>query len=68
MQATIWIIAALGVAALVIGVVRAVRRGRPSYVATVPATVSVDGPVVDVLESPRHAAETRAAEARRRAE
>ncbi|GAA1947105.1 hypothetical protein GCM10009798_02670 [Nocardioides panacihumi] len=68
MQATIWIIAALAVAALVIGVVRAVRRGRPTYVQTVPATVSVAGPVVDVLESPRHAAEARAAEVHRREE
>jgi hypothetical protein len=61
MQTTLWIIAAIAVVALVVGVVRAARRGRGALVATAPLTISVTEPVVDVLESPRHAAEARAA-------
>lgn len=59
---TIWIIAAILVVALTVGVARAARKGRRTYVDTVPATISVTEPVEDVLESPRHAAEARAAE------
>ncbi|MDH2413208.1 hypothetical protein [Nocardioides sp. CER19] len=62
MQTAIWIIAALAVVALVVGVARAATRSRRTYVATAPATISVTEPVEDILESPRHAAEARAAE------
>ena len=64
MQATIWIIAAIAVVALAVGVTRAARRGRRTYVPAGPVTISVAEPVEDVLESPRHAAEARAAQAR----
>ena len=63
MQDTIWIVAALAVAALAAGVALAARRRHRTYVPARPATISVTGPVEDVLESPRHAAEARAAEA-----
>jgi hypothetical protein len=56
---TIWIIAAAVAAALVVtALVLLGRRGRRTYVATEPATISVTEPVEDVLESP---AEARAA-------
>lgn len=64
MQSTIWIIAAVAVVVLAVGVVRAALRSRHAFVPAVPATISVTEPVEDVLESPRHAAEARAAEAR----
>lgn len=61
MQTTIWIIVVIAVVALAVGIARAARRSRRTYVPTVPATISVAEPVVDVLESPRYAAEARAA-------
>ena len=63
MQASTWIVAALAVVALAVGVVRAVRGRHRTYVPATPATISVTGAVEDVLESPRHAAEARAAAA-----
>jgi len=63
MQAIIWIIAALAVAALAAGVLLTARRRHRTYVPATPATISVTGAVEDVLESPRHAAEARAAAA-----
>lgn len=66
MPATTWIAAAI-VAALAVAAVAAAllwaRRRHRTYVPAVPATISVSGPVEDVLESPRHAAEARAAAA-----
>jgi len=71
MQTTTWVIAAIAAMALavcvicviwVIRVIRAVRRRRRTYGPAHPVTISVTEPVEDVLESPRHAAEARAAE------
>jgi hypothetical protein len=62
MQTTTWVIAAIAAVALAVGVIRAARRSRRTYVPARPVTISVTEPVEDVLESPRHAAEARAAE------
>lgn len=59
----IWIVAAVAAVAVCVGVVRAARRSQRTFVPAtpaVPATTSVPGPVEEVLESPQHAADTRA--------
>ena len=63
MQTTIWIIAALTVAALAVTTIRAARRHHRQLVPATPLTISVSEPTVDTLESPRYAAEARAAQA-----
>jgi hypothetical protein len=59
MDTSIWIITLIALGGLAVGVARAARRRR-RLVPAGPATISVSEPTVDVLESPRHAAEARA--------
>jgi hypothetical protein len=60
MVTIIWIVAALALVVVGLGVVTAVRRHH-AVVPTRPLTISVAGPVEETLESPREAAEGHAA-------